>query len=254
MRKFTVLTIIGLLMALSAQTGWADSTFKFKFPATIKYKLLKNNQIVGSCQFFYNEKFEGMKNISSLRMKNFEGLGFTSREWLYTYIFKKNSSIYADFIMKGEKPISEIRLIKDAEGFDGKKGDIFRYKDLESPDEMQTEIFTKHTVIDLLSMFYITSQRVAAGKKGAEKFNFLIDKSTKIVDMVPIGMEKLIVPFKKEEIPVNVFSFTYHNKEIFRVKIFKDNDGYCFPASIFISMDFSGKGQPLEIRADKVKK
>jgi hypothetical protein len=249
MRKLSVFLVAACLIIGSAQNLWAGSSFKF--PTMIKYKLLKNDKIVGRCQFFYNKETK-INGVSSLRLKNFEGLGFSSREWLFTYIFTDDSSIYTDFIMKGKNAISEIRLKKEALGFDGKKGKIFIYKDLESPDEMQTEIFTEYTVIDLLSMFFVVSKNVASGKEEAEKFNFLIDKSTKIVDMVPMMGEK--VPFQGKEVDTHVFSFTYHDREIFRVKIFKDRNGFCFPVSVVIFMDFTNQKQSIELRADKVQK
>ena len=250
MRKLSVYLVAACLIIVRAQNQWADSSLKF--PKMIKFKLFKNDKIVGRCQFFYSKETK-IDDVSSLRLKNFEGLGFTSREWLFTYIFTGDSSIYADFIMRGkEDKVSEIRLIKDAVGFDGKKGKIFRYKDLESPDEMQTEIFTEYTVIDLLSMFFVVSKKVVSGKKEVEKFNFLIDKSTKIVDMVPMLEEK--APFEGKEVDTHVFSFTYHDREIFRVKIFKDRDGFCFPVSVEIVTDFTGEGQKIELRADQIAK
>jgi hypothetical protein len=249
MRKISSAFVMVFLILLGAHHSWSNESFKF--PTMIKFKLLRNNKIIGSCQFFYEEE-TNKEGISSLRMKNFEGFGFTSQEWLATYIFAKDSSIYADFIMKGRKAISEIRLKKEAIGFDGKKGKIFIYKDLESPGEMQTEIFTEYTVIDLLSMFFVVSKKVASGKEEAEKFNFLIDKSTKIVDMISMMEEK--VPFQGKEVDTHVFSFTYHDREIFRVKIFKDRNGFCFPVSVEIVTDFTGSGQSIELRADKVQK
>lgn len=247
MKKFIVFSVVGFFVMTGLQNLWAGSV---NFPKGIKFKLLKNDRIIGSCQLLY-EKETNKKGISLLKMKNFQGLGITSQEWLVTYIFTKNSSIYADFVMKGEKAVSEIRL-KEGESFDGTKGKVFVYRDLESDDALQTEIFTEHTVIDLLSMLLVTSQKVAEGKMGAAKFNFLIHKSTKIVDMLLIGKDN--VPFQGKEVTAHVFSFSYHNAEIFRVGIYKDTDGYCFPVSIKIVTDFTGSGQAIEMRVDKVSK
>ncbi|MCI0471121.1 MAG: hypothetical protein L0Y73_05630 [Candidatus Aminicenantes bacterium] len=248
MKKFIIFSIVVFLVMSSLPFLWAGDPFKF--PERFDFKLLKNDRIVGSCRLEYEQSGK-QPGTSTLRLKNFQGLGFTSQEWLVSYIYAKDSSIYADFIMKGKTPVSEIRL-KEGTAFDGTKGQVFVYKDLESSDDksMQTEIFTKYTVIDLLSMLFVTSQRVAEGKMGADKFNFLIDKSTKIVDMMPIGQEK--VPFQGKEVSTRVFSFAYNGQEIFKVKIFKDVDGACFPVSIEIITDFTGSGQSIELRADKV--
>lgn len=250
MRKTIIFAIIGMLLLAGTQILSADSSFKF--PKMIKFKMLKNGKVMGSCMFFYDKNTD-LDGISSLRMKNFKALGITSREWLFTYIFTRNSSIYADFIMKGKKPVAEIRL-KDGTAFDGTKGKVFIYKDLTSPGEMQTEIFTKHTVVDLLSMFFVTSQKVGKGNiKKTEQFNFLFDKSTKIVRMVHMGKEK--APFDGKNVTTEVFSFSYHNREIFRLKIFKDGKGYCFPVSVMVVMDFEDRASGnVEMRADSVKR
>lgn len=222
----------------------------FKFPRGIKFKLLKNDRIIGSCQLLY-EKKTNKEGISSLKMKNFQGLGITSQEWLATYIFTKDSSVYADFIIKGEKAVSEIRL-KEGASFDGTKdGKFLVYKDLESPEGLpEIEIFSDHLIVDLLSMFYVISQKVAAGKIGPETFYFLIDKSGKDVDLVPLGLDK--IPFQGEEVTSHIFSLTYHNQEIFRLGIYKDAFGYCFPVSVKIVTDFTGSSQPIELRANKI--
>lgn len=252
MKKLSVFIIIVFLALGNVQALGAEKTKpELKFPKKIKFKLLKNNRVMASCIFIYNKKTD-KKGISQLKMTNFEGLGINSRQWLTTYIFAENSSIYADFIMEDNTPVSEIRLIKNGRRFDGKIGKIFQYKDLKSDDALETELFAEHTVIDLLSMLFVTSRRVATGKKGTEKYNFLIDKSTKIVDMMP--MEDETAPFNGKEVPVHVLAFAYQNQEIFRVRIFKDSDGYCFPVSISIVTDFTGKAQPVELRADRVSK
>jgi hypothetical protein len=253
MKKTSFFPIVFFVVILGAQSLCAGDSFKF--PKRIEFKLLKNDRIIGSCRLFYEEKGK-KEGTSVLKLKNFQGLGLTSQEWLLTYIFSKDSSLYADFIMKGKKPVSEIRL-KQGTSFDGTKdGKFLIYKDLESPgspdSSPETEIFSDHLIIDLLSMFYVTSQKVAAGKIGPEKFNFIIHKSAKDVDLVPLGLDK--VPFQGKEVTSHVFSFTYHNQEIFRLGIYKDAYGYCFPVSILIVTDFTGSGQAIELRADKVSK
>jgi len=250
MKKFTVLLIIMGLVGLGCQTLWpADS---FKFPSTIKYKLLKNDRVVGSCRFEYEVKGK-FENTSSLKLVNFEGMGLTSQQWLQTYIFTKDSSIYATFILEGKKPASEIRL-KEGVGFDGSAGQVFVYKELTSPDQIQTELFTQYPVIDLVSSFFVASRKVAAGNlTKAEKFNFFFGKSTKIMDMMSIGTEK--VPFLGKEVSTQVLIVRYNNVEIFRFKIFQDADGYYFPLSVIVVTDFTGSSQDtFEMRANEIQK
>lgn len=250
MKKFTMLLIIMCLFGIGIQNLWpADS---FKFPSTIRYKLLKNDRVIGSCRFEYDVKGK-FENTSSLKLVNFQGLGLTSQEWLLTYIYTKDSSIYATYILKGKEPVSEIRL-KEAVGFDGGKDQVFVYKELTSPDQIQTELFTKFPVIDLVSSFFVSSQKVASGNLNkAEKFNFLFGKSTKIMDMIYTGTEQ--VPYQGKEVSTHVLIIRYNNMEIFRFKIFQDPEGCFFPLSVVLVTDFTGGSQEtFEMRADEIKK
>lgn len=246
MRKILIfLIVVVLLFGFSHQVLAGDS---FKFPKMIEYKLLKNDSIVGECHLLYYEKIN-VEGLSSLKIKNFQGFGLTSREWLYTYFFSSDSSIYASFVMEGHKPISEIRL-KEGIGWDGKKEKLLLCKDLKSSDGIQIEIFPRYTVIDLLSIFYVTSKKVALGKKRPEKLNFLFGKEAKVVDMAPLEDE--FVPFLGKKVPVDVFAVLYHNWVLFRFKIFKDKDGYYFPVSVMVT-DFVGK-EAFEMRAARISK
>ena len=251
MRKFNILAIIVLLMVGSTQNMWAKDSFKF--PRKISFKLFKNGSFVGECQLLYIEE-TNKKGISSLKLTNFQALGITSRESLITYIFSENFSIYANFVKKGAKVVSEFRL-KEEEGFDGTEGQVFIHKELTKDDEIKTEISTQYPVLDLLSTFLITSQRVAPGKlkkKKKEPFNLLFGRSTKIVDMVYIGTE--IEPYQGEKVETEVVAITVRSVEIFRLKIFKSKDGYCFPVSITLSDFTENKEGTFEMRTDRVAK
>jgi hypothetical protein len=249
MKRLNLLVVIVFTIVSISQLSAGDS---FKFPSTIKYKLLKNDRVVGSCRFEYEVKGK-FENTSSLKLVNFEGLGLTSQEWLLTYIYTTNSSIYGTFILKGKEPVSEIRL-KEGVGFDGGKGQIFVYKELTSPDQIQTELFTQYPVIDFLTSFFVTSRKVAAGNHTkAEKFNFFFGKSTKIMDMMYMGAEQ--VPYQGKEVSTQVLIVRYNNVEIFRFKIFNDPDGYYFPLSVAVVTDFTGSNQDtFEMRAEEIKK
>lgn len=228
---------------------WAKDSFKF--PSRISFKLFKNGSFVGECQLLYSEK-TNKKGISSLKLTNFQALGISSRESLITYIFSDNFSIYADFVKKGAKVVSEFRL-KEEEGFDGTEGQVFVHKELKKDDEIKTEISTQHPVLDLLSTFLVSSQRVASGEhKKKEPFNLLFDRSTKIVDMVYIGTE--IEPYQGENVKTEVLSITIRSVEMFRLKIFKDKDGYCFPLSITLADFTDNKEGTFEMRTARVAK
>lgn len=251
MRKIRSLLLITILTAGGLLHLWSIESFKF--PSVINYELLKNDRIMGNCKFLYEKegKFPG---TSTLKLKGFAGLGLTSQEWLFTYIFTKDSSIYATFTIKGKKPLSEMRL-KEGMGFDFKRQKVFIYKDLYSPHELQTEIFTLHPEIDLTALFFVTSQKVATGNHSKpQKFNFLFDKSTKIMGMTYIGTDKVSYQGKEVSTRVLLVKNMHNNKEIFRFKIFKDSNGYYFPVSVVVT-DFTGSSQEhLELRATGIKK
>lgn len=252
MKRSIVVLFIVCWFSISIAWSGNEEDDSFQFPGMIKYKMFNGDNWVGSCQFSYQKK-TNQDGVSFLSMKNFQALGVTSREWLFTHIFTRDSSIYADFIMKEKTAFSEIRL-KDGTTFEGKPGKVFIYKNLESDDNMQTEIFTKHTVIDLLSMLFVTSEKVGSGKiVKVEEYNFLIDKSTKIFQAVHMGKET--IDYKGQKVVTEVFSFSYHGREIFRLKIIKDSDGYCFPISVILVMDIDNEASGnVEMIADSVKK
>jgi hypothetical protein len=244
MKKISVLTIIVLLAMGSAHHLWAGAPFKF--PQRIQFKLIKNDNIVGECQLLYQETTD-KKGISSLQLKNFQGLGLTSEESFVTYLFTDSSSIYAEFLLKGKEKVYEIRL-KEGLTFELKKEQVFVYKE-EAKPTLQTELFTQYPVIDLLSSFFVTSRRVALGQhKKTEKFNLIFDKSTKIAEMKYTGPRK--EPFQGREVDTEALSITISNVEMFAMKIYKDKDGYCFPVSVTIS----SQGGSFEMRADRVSK
>lgn len=251
MKKISALVIIVCLLGFGNRIIWAKEDFKF--PKAVKYKILKNDKVVGSCALTYEETGK-REDISTLRLINFEGLGITSQEWMLSYILKKDSSTYATFVKKGKNTISEI-ILKERMGFDGTKGQAFVYKEYNTQSgEMQTELFTQHPVIDLVSSFFVTSQKAAEQTYSkVEKFNFLFGKSTKIMDMVYAGEEN--VPFEGKEVSTHVLIIRYNNVEIFRFKIFKHPDGYYFPVSIVLVTDFTeNKEESFEMRASEITK
>jgi hypothetical protein len=218
----------------------------FKFPQMITFNVLKDDKNVGSCQLFYQEKTE-REGLSYLRIKNFQGFGFNSDEWLASYIFAHDFSLYAEFLLKENKKIYEIKLT-EGKGFDGKKDKIIVYKEKGKP-EIQIIPFTEYPIIDLLAIPLITSKKAVTGNLEREKFNLLFGKSTIIVDMSYESQE--VVRFQGSGVSAAVFSINYKNAEMFRLKIFKDSDGYCFPVSVVIVNDFVGSGGTFEIRANK---
>lgn len=254
--KKTNFLLIGVLCIFLVQSTWAGTSAKnFKFPQKIQFKFFKNGRFNGECFYVYREKSKKKTQkgeLSSLAMRNFGGMGFTSTMALHSYIFRNGHSAFLDSVKKGRRIISQIMLDRKL-GFDAKMAQVFLYKGEDTKGSMQTEIFTEHKVITFLSSFFVASHRVSKGvHKKDELFNLLIDKSTKIVKMKYGGQEN--VPFGGGHVTAETILLTNPNNndaEVFRMRIYKDSDGYCFPVSVFYSGKDNGK-ESFEIRADRV--
>jgi hypothetical protein len=83
----------------------------FKFPKMIMFNVLRDDKNIGSCQLYYLEKTE-KDGIAYLSMKNFQGFGLNFDEWLNSYIFAHDSSLYAGFLLKGNKKIFELSILE----------------------------------------------------------------------------------------------------------------------------------------------
>lgn len=250
MKRLTLSLLFFCVFGLFSQTILAKDTFQY--PKKIEFKLLKNGGVLGKCSLIYKKtgKFEG---TFSLKLIDFQGFGIKSRQWLVSYVFHKDNSIYATYVMEGKAPFSEIRL-KEGIGFDLKKGNLFVYKEYKGENKnINTELMTTYPVIDLVSAYYITSRKVAGQEhKNTHQFNFLFGKSTKIMSMVHIAEENVI--FKGKPVPTSVLAITYNNVEIFRFKIFRDSDGFCYPVSVTVASGFDNKQSAYEMRASEVYK
>ena len=250
MKKVIPLLLIVILIVIGLQHLWPYEAFKF--PSATKYKLLKNDKVIGNCLLTYEKKGK-LEETSALTLKGFGGLGLTYQEWLFTYILTRDSSVHATFKMKGKKLISEIRL-KESLGFDGRSGKVFVCKDVYSPYEFQAELFTQYPVIDLVSSFFVTSQKVASGNHSKpEMFNLLLGKSTRIIEMRYTGIEKIFYQGKEVSTLVLVLINRNNDEEIFRFKIFKDANGCCFPVSAVLTYFTGGSQEIFEMRATEIK-
>lgn len=141
-------------------------------------------------------------------------------------------------------------MVESATTFDLEQGKVFKYKEGDN-SQLQTEIFAKYKVIDLLSSFFIGSKRVAEGSHAQpQKYNFFFDKSTKIVDMVHLGSEQ--APFDGKMVDTELLVMTISNVEIFRLNIYKDPTGYCFPVIVSIKDYRNDSNDTFELRADEI--
>lgn len=250
---FIWLITTAFLWIANSPPVWAQSNFKF--PKLIDFKVLKDNKVIGSCRLFCTEK-TGMKGYSkelaSLKLINFQGLGFGKKDKLYTSVYRDDLSLFIASVARSKKVVSQVR-IQEGKHANGKKGRIYIYRDMKTKAENQQELKDNYPVIDFLSTFLLASERVAAREhKTSETFYFVLKNNKKIVDMVYQGTEN--VEFQGKPVTVETLMLIESGNnptEIFRLKIFKDNQGHCFPVSVLFK---DKKKAIVEIRADKVQK
>ena len=243
----------------------------FKFPKSIKYKIIKNDRIIGNSLCIFN-------SISTtnylLIMKHFEGFGFESHDELYSFLLKKNNFVLErSFISKGRYSrkkhniINELFVQEDISFFgiknnkDINRGMVIKYCEKENEMEkcpfIHTEIdLDQYPLIDLLSSFIIISERVANDKyKKPEYFYFFISSFLYFVHMNFIQEEQIIIEGKKynntkvitlkseknkiklgrkeaDSILKKNADCLFNEKFLFTFYIYKDHNGYCYPAKI----------------------
>lgn len=204
----------------------------FKFPRLINYKILKKGNVLGSCQYYYEEKINH-KDISYLKLKNFRGLGYSLNESLSTYIFSENLSLYASFFMSGKDIISDVRS-KEILGFDGQRNLEYVFREGSKPEiNIHRDHFIRYKVIDFLSSFLVTSKKVANGDfKHSEKFQMIINSKIPIVQTIHLGDEK--VPFQGKLVNTIALSIVLHHVEVLRFNIIKE-ESYCFPVRVVMN-------------------
>jgi hypothetical protein len=208
---------------------------------------------MGQCDLNYTKnvrKKADKRALSMLRMDNWTVLRYTPEHNLSTYIFQDDFSVYLETVLKGKDVLSQI-ILKEAMGFDGRIGNIFIYREANGKGSIQTELYTQHKVITFLSSFFVASQRVALGThKKTGKYNLIIEKSVRIVEMKYGGREQ--VPFKGKQVTAEVILLTNPNNnhaEVCRMNIFKDPDGYFFPVSIRF---LANPNNSFELKAERI--
>jgi hypothetical protein len=247
--------LIGFLIFAFTQVGWAGGP---KFPKQIAFDLIKGGKEMGTCVYHYTQNVRKKafnRKLYLLKLEDFKALGFTSQIQLHTAIFRDDLSVYLDSIIEGKEILSQIEL-QEKKRIDGKKGQVFNYEEAKGRGGIQTELFTSYKVVSFISSFFVASQRIATGKLGkqntTESFNLVFDKSTKIIEIRYKGRKN--VQFGGNQYDASEIWLTNPNdkdKQISRMLIIKDAQGYCFPVSIFYKDPKKGS---FELRAETITK
>jgi len=179
------------------------------FPRLIVYKIIDDkDRYVGQCTLRFNKrgtKRTGKKTYT-LRLSDFEGLGFDSDEILLTDIYKNDLSIYSIILIKkGTKvPTFEARATEGIDIMSGTTEKTYRFRAQKKSGTLDTGLYAKHRVVDLLSSFVMASQMVR-NKEDEAQFYFLIKEISRIVKMKTLKEEKLLIEGKSvNTVPVSL--------------------------------------------------
>ncbi|KHD07995.1 hypothetical protein PN36_08900 [Candidatus Thiomargarita nelsonii] len=240
MFKKNFFSFVCLTTIIFALTG-ASLAAPFNFPSKIKYDIFVDGAKKASSDFSRALKRDRSGTpVYQLSFGNFQALGFTSRDKIYTFVFKDSLSLSRTLLVRGKKKVYEMKA-KKAQGMFGEGDtDVFVYKEETSAGSIQTEPYTPYKVIDLLSLFLVASESVASGnqKPQTQDFSFFVKKSTEVVQLKQLA--KKTVPYQGRNVSTTVMELSHQDQEIFKLYIYKDNKGFYFPVQLSIEDDEQG--------------
>lgn len=216
---------------------------EIKFPSTIKYKILRGGRSVGNAFLEFNKHQPKYgKNIFSLHLGNFTGVGIQSNQTLHTYVEQEALSLYAASLCDGKRCtpqnwVYEIR-IKDGLALDLSKTKAYAYKERGDDGTIETVLYSKGKVVDLLSAFLVTSEAVRNAKTGKQKINLFVGNSTKLVDMHVSEAKKRVTLSSGRRVNATAVSIGRYGQVVFRFYISKDTrQNVYFPIKVDMNIE-----------------
>lgn len=186
--------------------------------------------MIGNAGLFYNQN-TGIKyfnrEIASLRL-TLHPEGINIQYIQEAYIFNDNFSLYRDNMVSSERGIYSQFTLKDinqnGRSFINDKGSIIQS--------------IPGTDIDMsqLSSLLLVAQKIIENDKSDKMYQFISHNGNHS------AMRILYITKKQEKIagkniPVDVISLTFNNREIHRYKFYKDNSGYVYPVAVYFNID-----------------
>ena len=219
---------MGCLVLLLAGTGVSGAQI---FPQQMTFQV-KGGIAQGSFELGFDKR-EASPHYQIV-LRNFGGLGMTSSQELWSYVFQDDLSLYGHLVReKSGKRIREVFLNDDCKSAMGQvRTTCFLYKEHASGDSTQTELFATDPAIDLVSSLLVATREAAKGSDGTADFVFIFEDSAKKVSLVLVGGETVRLP--RQEVKTTVWSLRPRgeNFELYRFYIAHDTRGRYFPAKM----------------------
>lgn len=208
LKFLTVFCVLFVGSNLVGTTFCSANEVNVNFPKRIVYKIFDDKKhYVGKCTLKF---FKGKRTSSktyTLTLSDFEGLGFNSDEILVTDIYKTDLSIYSIILAKkgSDVPMFEARA-REGGGSSVISGTkrTYEYRAQNKSGTLETGLYSKHRVIDLLSSFVMASQMVR-NKEAEAYFYFFIKEISRVVEMKRLKGEQLQFEGKRvNTVPVSL--------------------------------------------------
>ena len=221
---------------------------QFQFPSKIKYDIFVGGTKSASSDFAVESPRSkaGMLPMYRLSFGNFQGLGFTSRDKIYTVVFQDTLSLSKTMLIRGKEKVYEMKAKKAQGMFGDEETDVFVYQEESLAGPIETEPYTPYPVIDLLSLFLVASESVATGKKGPQNLSFFVKRSTEVVQLEQVGNAS--ISYQGQTVQTTKVVLTYQGREAFKLYIYRDKNGFSFPVQFSIDDEQQGL---VELRATK---
>jgi hypothetical protein len=239
-------SFVGLTMFLLLTMTGASFAAPFKFPAKINYDIFVNGNKKASSDFSVTSKKDKTGTpVYQLFFGKFQALGFTSKDKIFTVVFKKDLSLSRTILMRGKDNVYEMKAKKGSGMFED-EAITFVYIEDTLTGPIETEPYTPYPVIDLLSLFMVASESVANGNKGTQNFSFFVKKSTEVVELTHRG--NATVSYQGRNVKTTVVELSHQGREVLTLNIYLDKNGFHFP----VQLSIKGEAQGLvEFRATK---
>ncbi len=241
------------VLAWITLTSTADAADPI-FPKVIQFKVRTGSLLTGSFDLSFGDDLNAEDGDRYLiTLKNFEGLGFSSDQELWSMIFKKDLALYGHVVVadaESGEVIRQVFLDTDCTSAIGQeKTSCFKYQEKATGAAIQTEIFTPYLAIDLVSSIVVATHEASRPDFTETHFNFIFNKTTKQVTLVQAGTEEIETPTGKQAATVLTLKLKDTDFELYRFYIARAQQGHYPAKMLFVD---ETKGENLEFVADEV--